>query len=156
MNLFIRSTADCDVIIRGYEFQNIHIGYIASLSTSGNLVGNKLTIKTDGVSNLVLTNIVYNKVEVFLSSNSSVTLSGTAQRLDIIQLSQGTVDARFLSSSYATVLTKNTGAVKVKSNDYLSIVVEGSGNVIWCSPRVDIKDDGAKNFVPSKIVYHCD
>jgi Putative auto-transporter adhesin, head GIN domain len=154
-NLLIRSTDDCDVIIRAYQFQNIFIGYIDSLSTAGNLVGNKLTIKTDGRSNLLLANLVYDTVQIFPSSNSSVTLSGAVKRLDIVQLSQGTFDARLLSTNYATVLSKNTGVVKIKSNDYLSITVEGSGNVIWCSPRVDIKDNSAKDLVPSKIVYYC-
>ena len=156
MHLLIRSTADCDVIIRAYEFQNIFIGYIVSLSTTGNIVGNKLTIKTDGTSNLILANIVYDTVQVFPSSNSSITLSGAAKRLDVVQLSQGTFDARLLSNNYATVLAKNTGIVKIKSNDYLSITVEGSGNVIWCSPRVDIKDDSATDLTPSKIIRYCD
>jgi len=156
MNLFIRSTADCNVIIRAYEFQNIHIGYVISLTTSGNLAGNQLVIKTDGVSNLVLANIVYNKVEVLLSGSSNVALSGLAQRLEVIQLSQGTIDARFLETNYATVFTKNSGLVKVKSNDYLSIATEGLSNINWCSPRVDIKDNSEIYHIPSQIVSYCE
>jgi hypothetical protein len=156
MTLLINSTANCNVIIRAYEFRTIHIGYVVSLTTSGNLMGNQLAIKTDGVSKIVLNNIFYNVVEVILSSYSSVTLSGVAQRLDVIQLGQGTFDARFLSNDRATVFTKNSGLVRIKSNSHLSLTVEESADVIWCSPQVDIKKMGEIYQTPPKIFYDCD
>jgi hypothetical protein len=156
MTLLINSTADCNVIIRAYEFQTIHIGYIVSLTTSGYLKGNHLSIKTDGESKIVLNNIFYNVVEVTLSSHSSVTLLGVAQKLDVIQLGQGTFDGRFLSTDHATVFTKNSGLVRVKSNNHLSLTVEESANVIWCSPQVDIKKIGEIYQTPPKIAYNCD
>jgi hypothetical protein len=156
MTLLMISSANCHVIIRAYEFQTIHIGNIATLTTSGNLIGNQLTIKVDGASNILLNNIVYNVVEVILSSTSSATLSGVAQRLNVIQLGLGSFDGRFLSTDNATVFTKNSGLVKIKSNDYLSLTIDGSGDVIWCSPRVNIKENSGIYNTPPKIVFHCD
>jgi hypothetical protein len=154
--LTITSTADCDIIIRAHEFQIIQIGMVASLTTSDNLKGNELAIKTDGASRIILNNIVYNMVEVSLSSSSSVTLSGSAKRIIAIQLGRGTFDARSLSTDHATVFTNNLGLVRIRSNNYLLLTVEGSGDIIWCSPHGDIQLKNGMYDTPPKIVYYCD
>jgi hypothetical protein len=79
-----------------------------------------------------------------------------AGRLNIIQHSTETVDARFLSTDHATVFTNNSGLVKVKSNNHLLLSVDGLGDIIWCSPHADIKIGGTGKYIPSNIIYYCE
>ncbi|CAF1313995.1 unnamed protein product [Rotaria sordida] len=156
MILTIDTTEDCDITIRAYELRTIQIGAVASLRTSGYLKGNQLAIETSDTSQITLNNITYEVVEVLLLKNSNITLSGSTQRLHVIQLGQGTFDSRSLSTDHATVFTNNSGLVKINSNNYLSLSVGRIGNIIWCSPYGDIRTERTMNEASRNIVYHCD
>ncbi|CAF2713255.1 unnamed protein product [Rotaria sp. Silwood2] len=156
MTLTVDSTGDCSITIRAYEFRIIQIGAVVSLTTSDYLKGNQLTIETSDASQITLNNITYEVVEVLLLKSSNVTLSGSTQQLQVIQLGQGTFDSRSLSTDHATLFTNNYGLVKIKSNNYLSLSVGRMGNIIWCSPYGDIKTERTMNYNSRNIVYHCD
>ena len=155
MILTIDSTADCDVIIRAFKFQNLHIGAIVSLTTFNNLKGDQLAIKSSGESIITLNNITYNMIEVRLLNSGNVTLSGSTRNLDIIQLGRGTLDAHSLSTDNATVVTNNSGLLKSKSNSYFSLSVNEFGNIIWCAPHGDIRTAGAMQYGRPNIIYSC-
>jgi len=80
---------------------------------------------------------------------------GLSGRLDVIQHSRGTVDARSLSTDHATVFTNNSGLVKVKSNNHLLLSVDGLDDIIWCSPHAHIKIGGTEKYIPPNIIYYC-
>jgi hypothetical protein len=155
MSLVIDSTADCDVTIRAYEFRNVHIESVNSLTTSDNLNGSQLSLKSSGVSEITLNNINYDVVEILLLNSSNVTLSGAAKRLDVFQVGMGVFDARSFSIDYAKVFTSNSNLIQIKSNNYLSLTVHGTANIIWCSPYVDIRIEETTSFTRPNIMYHC-
>lgn len=52
-----------------------------------------------------------------------VTLTGVARSLDVIQQGQETYDARPLSTDHAKVFINNSGLVRIKSNNHLSLTI---------------------------------
>ncbi|UJR33294.1 hypothetical protein I4U23_020745 [Adineta vaga] len=154
MTLTINSTADCDVVIRAYEFRNIRLGAVNRVRTANFLQGNYLTVDATDASQVMLNNITYNEINIFLANTSNMILWGSAERMNATQLGTGTIDARSLSSNYVTVFTNNSGLVKVKSNDYLSVLVNGLSDIIWCAAHGDIKIQGAEKYIPPNLIYY--
>lgn len=157
MTLFIDSTGDCDIVIRTDEFRTIQIENIISLRTADMLKGKQLTIEANSATYINLHNISYDLVRVLLLKDSNVTLSGYTQQLHVIQQGQGIFDSRLLSVDQATVFIEESGLVLIKTNKHLSLTVSHKGNVIWCSPYINIYNTKrTTNLVSPHIVYHCD
>jgi hypothetical protein len=154
--LIITATSDCDVTIRAYTYQNIQINSVATLSMASgySYKGFQLKLFSLGNTLIQINNIGYDLAELTFLGNSTVTVSGTVGKFTLVNQGKGSVDARSLSTGNANVTLTSTGSVRVKSTSAMNLIVNGTGTVLWCSPKVQI-DVSASAYQTRNIVYQC-
>jgi hypothetical protein len=153
--LHVSATTDCDVTIRAYTYQILHIDTVTSLSmTTYSYKGYNLILTSMGNSDIKIANIGFDLADFTFLGNSTVTLGGNIGKLTITNRGKGTVDATNIQTPSANVTLTGSGSVRVKSTASMSLAITGTGTITWCSPNVEIAAT-PDPYKRKSIVYQC-
>jgi hypothetical protein len=153
--LHVSATTDCDVTIRAYTYQTLHIDTVTSLfMTAFSYKGYNLKLTSMGNSDIKIANIGFDLGDFTFLGNSTVTLSGNIGKLTIINRGKGTVDASNIQTPSANVTLTGSGSIRVKSTASMNLESTGTGTITWCSPNVEITVT-PDPYKRKSIIYQC-
>ncbi|CAF5062635.1 unnamed protein product, partial [Rotaria sp. Silwood1] len=153
--LIILATTDCDVTIRAYTYQAIHIDSVSRLiMTDYFYKGYQLRLLSMGNSQIQISNIGYDLAEFIFLGNSTAKLSGNIGKLTVVNLGKGSVDATSIATPSVNATLTGTGSLHVKSTANMNLIFDGTGIVTWCSPRVQM-DVTLNIYKKQNILYQC-
>ncbi|CAF1477373.1 unnamed protein product [Didymodactylos carnosus] len=153
--LVVSATTDCDVTVRAFTYQEIQIESVSKLDmTSYSYKGSQLKLISMGNSEIKIANIGYDSGVFTFLGNSTVTLSGSVGKLNVISRGKGTIDARSITTPNVDATLTGSGSLQVKSTTNMNLTVNGTGNVTWCSPNVQIAVT-PDIYRKKSIVYQC-
>ncbi|CAF1309563.1 unnamed protein product [Adineta steineri] len=152
--LVVTATTDCDVTIGAYTYQAIHLDSVSLLSmTSYSYRGYELKLLSMGNSQIQIANIGYDLAEFTLVGNSTMEMSGKIGKLTITSRGKGFIDATRIETANVNATLAGVGSLRVKSTANMNLIVDGTGNLMWCSPKVQM--DVTYDYRKKNIVYQC-
>ncbi|CAF1122406.1 unnamed protein product [Adineta steineri] len=152
--LVVTATTDCDVTIGAYTYQAIHLDSVSLLSMTSYLYrGYELKLLSMGNSQIQIANIGYDLAEFTLVGNSTMEISGKIGKLTIISRGKGFIDATRIETANVNATLAGVGSLRVKSTANMNLIVDGTGNLMWCSPKVQM--DVTYDYRKKNIVYQC-
>ncbi|CAF4941186.1 unnamed protein product [Rotaria sp. Silwood1] len=153
--LTISATSDCDVNIRAYNYQAIHIDTVSRLiMTDYSYRGYQLRFVSMGNSQIDIINVDYDFAEFLFLGNSTVKLGGNIGALTVVTRGKGSVDATHVATPHVNATLSGIGSLQVKSTVNMNLIVEGTGNLTWCSPKVQM-DVTPDVYGKTSILYQC-
>jgi hypothetical protein len=153
--LIIAATTDCDVTIRAYTYQAIHIDSVSKLiMTAYSYKGYQLRLVSMGNSDIQIANIGYDLAEFIFLGNSTVRLSGNIGKLTIASRGKGSVDATNIATANVNATLTGAGSLQVKSTANMYLFVNGIGTLTWCSPQVQMNVT-FDIYKRKNILYQC-
>lgn len=153
--LIISATTDCDATIRAYTYQTIHIDSVSSLTMTDYLYkGYQLRVISMGDSQIQISNIGYDLAEFIFLGTSTVKLGGNIGKLTVVNRGKGSIDATNIATPSANATMTGSGSLRVKSTADMNLTVSGTGNLTWCSPRVQM-DVTLDIYKKKNILYQC-
>ncbi|CAF2754246.1 unnamed protein product [Rotaria sp. Silwood2] len=153
--LIISATIDCDVIIRAYTYQAIHIHSVSTLiMTDYSYKGYQLRLLSMGNSQIQISNIAYDLAEFIFLGNSTTKLSGNIGKLTVVNRGKGSVDATSTATPSINATLTGVGSLQVKSTANMNLIVGGTGILTWCSPKVQM-DVTLDIYRKKNILYQC-
>jgi Putative auto-transporter adhesin, head GIN domain len=83
-----------------------------------------------------------------------VKLSGNVDQLTIVSRGKGSIDATSIITPNVNATLAGSGSLQVKSTADMNLIVDGIGNLSWCSPKVQM-DVLFDSYQQKNIVYRC-
>jgi hypothetical protein len=153
--LIVSATTDCDVTIRAYTYQTIHIESVSTLTMADySYKGYQLTLRSMGNSQIQISNIGYDLADFIFLGNSTVKIRGIIGKLTVVSRGKGSVDVTGIATPNVNATLTGAGSLQVKSTANMNLIVDGTGNLSWCSPNVQMNvifDISKKK----NILYQC-
>jgi hypothetical protein len=153
--LIVSATTDCDVTIRAYTYQTIHIESVSTLAMADySYKGYQLTLRSMGNSQIQISNIGYDLADFIFLGNSTVKIRGIIGKLTVVSRGKGSVDVTGIATPNVNATLTGAGSLQVKSTANMNLIVDGTGNLSWCSPNVQMNVT-FDIYKKKNILYQC-
>lgn len=126
--IFEDQTLDAFITIQNLE--ELTFEGVGKLQTDGHLSSNILTVTGDGVGKIDL-DLEVNELQAVFNLVGNVHLSGSAQRVRLVNNGMGKVDASELETQWMDLKSDGIGKVSINCTEKLALEVNGIGKVTY-------------------------